>query len=149
MNSSSIEAFAGAASVAAAFGSVGVAVSIGVSLAHNEISGIVEAAIRDVTDHHGVKATDQGEVTLTVNDVSADRAEAGLRANDLIRRVDGTHGFALEDGGDAEHEEGYRFEGLIRTPEAQRLMRAFMERGGQTREAELRLGELCLELEGR
>ena len=43
-------------------------------------------------------------------------------------------------------EEGQRFQGLIRTPEAQTLMRRFMERGGQTREGELRLGELCLEL---
>ncbi|MCP4038802.1 MAG: enoyl-CoA hydratase/isomerase family protein [bacterium] len=43
-------------------------------------------------------------------------------------------------------EEGYRFAGLVRTPEAQRLMRAFMERGGQTREGEMRLADLCTEL---
>jgi hypothetical protein len=32
---------------------------------------------------------------------------------------------------------------LLRTPEAQRRMRRFLERGGQTRDGELRLGELC------
>ena len=30
----------------------------------------------------------------------------------ILRRLDGGHGFALEDGGDAEHEEGYRFSDL-------------------------------------
>ncbi len=45
-------------------------------------------------------------------------------------------------------EEGFRFQGLVRTPEAQRLMRSFMERGGQTREAEMRLAQLCTELAG-
>jgi len=43
-------------------------------------------------------------------------------------------------------EEAHRFQGLIRTPEAQTLMRRFMERGGQTREEELRLGDLCAEV---
>lgn len=44
-------------------------------------------------------------------------------------------------------EEAYRFEGLVRTPEAQARMRAFMQRGGQTREGELRLAEMCVEFE--
>lgn len=44
-------------------------------------------------------------------------------------------------------QEGHRFEQLYRTPEAQQLMRSFLERGGQTSEGELRLGELCLELD--
>ncbi len=30
----------------------------------------------------------------------------------ILRRLDGGHGFALEDGGNAEHEEGYRFASL-------------------------------------
>jgi len=43
-------------------------------------------------------------------------------------------------------EEAYLFQGLVRTPEAQRRMRAFMKHGGQTREGEQRLAELCLEV---
>ena len=43
-------------------------------------------------------------------------------------------------------EEGFRFQQLVRTPEAQRLMRRFLERGGQTRDGERRLGALCSEL---
>ena len=43
-------------------------------------------------------------------------------------------------------EEGQRFQRLLRTDDAQRLMRQFMKRGGQTREGELRLAELCAEL---
>ena len=37
---------------------------------------------------------------------------SGNEGRPLLRRTDGSHGFALEDGGDAEHEEGYRFENL-------------------------------------
>ena len=33
-----------------------------------------------------------------------------------MRRTDGSHGFALEDSGDAEHEEGYRFGYAYRLP---------------------------------
>ncbi|MDP6977985.1 MAG: enoyl-CoA hydratase/isomerase family protein [Myxococcota bacterium] len=43
-------------------------------------------------------------------------------------------------------EEAYLFQGLLRTPEAQQRMRTFMERGGQTREVELRIADLCLEV---
>ncbi len=43
-------------------------------------------------------------------------------------------------------EEDYLFQGLLRTPEAQQRMRAFLKRGGQTREGELRLADLCLEV---
>jgi enoyl-CoA hydratase/carnithine racemase len=43
-------------------------------------------------------------------------------------------------------DESFGFQQLLRTPEAQRAMRRFLERGGQTREAELRLGALCAEL---
>jgi len=37
---------------------------------------------------------------------------SGDEARPLLQRTDGSHGFALEDGGDAEHEEGYLFENL-------------------------------------
>ena len=43
-------------------------------------------------------------------------------------------------------DEGLGFQQLLRTPEAQRAMRRFLERGGQTRAGELRLGALCAEL---
>jgi enoyl-CoA hydratase/carnithine racemase len=43
-------------------------------------------------------------------------------------------------------DESFAFQQLLRTPEAQRLMRRFLERGGQTREGERRLGALCAEL---
>jgi len=37
---------------------------------------------------------------------------SGDEARPILTRTDGAHGFALEDGGDAEHEEGYLFENL-------------------------------------
>jgi enoyl-CoA hydratase/carnithine racemase len=43
-------------------------------------------------------------------------------------------------------DEGLGFQQLLRTPNAQRAMRRFLERGGQTRAGELRLGALCAEL---
>ena len=43
-------------------------------------------------------------------------------------------------------EEGHLFQQLLRTPEAQRRMRRFLARGGQTREVERRLGALRAEL---
>ncbi len=43
-------------------------------------------------------------------------------------------------------EEGFLFQGLLRSEPAPRLMQRFMERGGQTREGELRLGALCTEV---
>lgn len=43
-------------------------------------------------------------------------------------------------------DESFGFQQLLRTPEAQRAMRRFLERGGQTREGERRLGALCAEL---
>lgn len=45
-------------------------------------------------------------------------------------------------------EEAYLFQRLLRTPEAQQNMRRFLEIGGQTREGELRVGELGGELSG-
>jgi enoyl-CoA hydratase/carnithine racemase len=44
-------------------------------------------------------------------------------------------------------EESFGFQQLLRTPEAQRRMRRFLERGGQTRDGERRLGALCTELD--
>ena len=43
-------------------------------------------------------------------------------------------------------EEAYLFERAMRTPEARRNMHRFLESGGQTRDAELRMGELCASL---
>jgi enoyl-CoA hydratase/carnithine racemase len=43
-------------------------------------------------------------------------------------------------------EEAHRFQQLLRTDDAQRLMQQFMKSGGQTREGELRLAELCAEI---
>ena len=43
-------------------------------------------------------------------------------------------------------EEAYLFEGLLRTEAAQRNMQRFLEIGGQTREGESRMGELCAAL---
>lgn len=43
-------------------------------------------------------------------------------------------------------EEAHRFQQTLRTEASQRLMRRFLDAGGQTREAELRLGELCEEI---
>jgi enoyl-CoA hydratase/carnithine racemase len=43
-------------------------------------------------------------------------------------------------------DESFGFQQLLRAPEAERRMRRFLERGGQTREGENRLGALCAEL---
>jgi enoyl-CoA hydratase/carnithine racemase len=43
-------------------------------------------------------------------------------------------------------DESLAFQQLLRTPEAQRALRRFLERGGQTRDGERRLGALCSEL---
>ena len=43
-------------------------------------------------------------------------------------------------------EEAYLFQKLVRTPEARQAMRAFLEGGGQTRDGELRVGDLCGDL---
>lgn len=43
-------------------------------------------------------------------------------------------------------EEAYLFQQLIRTDEAQKAMKTFIEMGGQTREGELRVTELCDEV---
>jgi enoyl-CoA hydratase/carnithine racemase len=43
-------------------------------------------------------------------------------------------------------EEAYLFQTLLRTPSARRNMRRFVDLGGQTREAELAMGELCAKL---
>ncbi len=43
-------------------------------------------------------------------------------------------------------EEAYLFQQTLRTEEAARRMKKFMQLGGQTREAELRVGELCVQV---
>jgi enoyl-CoA hydratase/carnithine racemase len=54
---------------------------------------------------------------------------------------------AEPDGSEGLLDESLAFQQLIRTPGAQRAMRRFLARGGQTREGERRLGALCTELE--
>jgi hypothetical protein len=49
----------------------------------------------------------------------------------------------LEDG---LREEAYLFQDTLRFDSAQRLMKRFLERGGQTRMAELRVAELIREI---
>jgi len=53
---------------------------------------------------------------------------------------------AEPDGSEGLLDESLGFQRLLRTPEAQRAMRRFLERGGQTRDGEKRLGALCSEL---
>ncbi len=43
-------------------------------------------------------------------------------------------------------EEAYLFQRTLRTEAAQERMKRFMENGGQTREVEMRMGEICTEL---
>ncbi len=57
--------------------------------------------------------------------------------------VNGADQASLEDG---LRDESYLFQRLVRTESAQRNMRKFLEIGGQTREGELRVGELGGEL---
>ena len=45
-------------------------------------------------------------------------------------------------------EEAFLFQQTLRTPEAPAAMRRFLELGGQTRDAELRMGDLCAEIAG-
>ena len=51
----------------------------------------------------------------------------------------------LEDG---LREEAYLFQDTLRFESAQRLMKRFLERGGQTRIGELKVGELMAEIAG-
>jgi enoyl-CoA hydratase/carnithine racemase len=64
-------------------------------------------------------------------------AVAAAKQSVLAAEPDGTAGLL---------DESFGFQRLLRTPEAQRAMRRFLERGGQTREGERRLGALCAEL---
>jgi enoyl-CoA hydratase/carnithine racemase len=65
--------------------------------------------------------------------------EAVRLAKQAVNAADGS----LHDG---LVEEAYLFQRLLRTGEAQRNMRRFLEIGGQTRDGELRVGELGGEL---
>ena len=67
-----------------------------------------------------------------------ERAVALAKQSVLAAEPDGSAGLL---------DESFGFQQLLRTPEAQRLMRRFLERGGQTREGERRLGALCTELD--
>ena len=76
-NASAIEAFAGAASIAAAVGSTGVAVSIGLGLAQNKILGTVEARIQNADNdaNDGVRAR-----TGNVEVLASDEADIAVTA---------------------------------------------------------------------
>ena len=80
-DNSSINAAAGAAAVAAAFGKVGVAVSVGVALAHNTIETDVLAAIREVDGTNArLAATDNIDVLADNNAVIESTAAAAALA---------------------------------------------------------------------
>ena len=70
-DASGIRAIVGAASVAGAFGGVGVALSIGVSLAMNEVAGDIAAFVR------------ASDVTATSGDVVVSASQAGLPGGGL------------------------------------------------------------------
>ncbi|MCX7396820.1 MAG: hypothetical protein NT138_03985, partial [Planctomycetales bacterium] len=71
-DTSVIDAKTGAASIAAGFGVVGAAISIGVAIAHNQIENEVRASIRDV----GTKVqTTVGAISLQATDSSTIRSE--------------------------------------------------------------------------
>jgi len=65
-----IDSFAGAAAIAAAFGSNGLGLAIGVSLATNVINNSVDASIRDVTG--GIYTTGYSTVTTVPDDQMID-----------------------------------------------------------------------------
>ena len=80
-DASTVTAFAGAVALAAAFGGVGAALSIGVSLARNDISNDVEASISNT--FHGVVAR-VGAITLDARElatINAVTAAAALAAS--------------------------------------------------------------------
>jgi enoyl-CoA hydratase/carnithine racemase len=66
-------------------------------------------------------------------------AVAAAKAATLAAEADPAPGMA---------EEAYLFQALLRTPEAAPAMRRFLELGGQTREGELRVGELNAQVAG-
>ncbi|MBW2241130.1 MAG: enoyl-CoA hydratase/isomerase family protein [Deltaproteobacteria bacterium] len=68
-------------------------------------------------------------------------AEAIAAAKQSVLQVDGDVAPGLI-------EEGFLFQGLLRTQPAQDRMREFMDRGGQTRKAELRLSRIFTETGG-
>ncbi|MEN9773022.1 MAG: hypothetical protein RL322_92, partial [Pseudomonadota bacterium] len=73
-----INSFAGAATIAAAFGQTGVAISVGVSLARNVIDGVVEASIHgaDIDAKGIVKVLGTSDSTIRVTAAAASIALA-------------------------------------------------------------------------
>jgi hypothetical protein len=80
-DSSTIKAVAGAASLTGGFGGVGVAVSIGVALAKNEISNQVEAYIANADGDSS--ALDYG--VTTTSDFTSSATAASLQPGDRVR----------------------------------------------------------------
>jgi enoyl-CoA hydratase/carnithine racemase len=86
------------------------------------------------------RALPEGELRPFVDRLARRIASFPAQAIALAKRV----ALASEPAWDAGLiEESHLFQTLIRTPEAQALMRRFLEEGGQTRDIELRLGELA------
>ena len=81
-DASTITATAGSASMAAAFGAVGVAVSVGLGLANNEISNVVESYIKNA-DGDSASNSDSG-VRTTVPYASS-VVSAALKQGDRVR----------------------------------------------------------------
>ena len=110
------------------------------------------------------------EIVLAADDLDAETAtqwgylnriyaadEIDMAVGQLARRIAGFPAPAVRlakqavDGAERPIEEGlrdeaYLFQRLLRTAEAQDSMRRFLANGGQTREGELRVGELAAEL---
>jgi hypothetical protein len=89
-----INSFAGAATIAAAFGQTGVAISVGVSLARNVIDGVVQAGIRgaELDARKTVKVIAESDSTIRV---TAAAASVALAAGQLGLGVAGAGASAL------------------------------------------------------
>ncbi|MFB3076391.1 MAG: hypothetical protein ACE1Y4_00135, partial [Lysobacterales bacterium] len=68
MDTSTINAITGAATLAAGFGGTGVAIAIGVSVAHNSISNEVSAFIVNVDDVNDVVKATSGAITIAATE---------------------------------------------------------------------------------
>ncbi|MBT6273670.1 MAG: enoyl-CoA hydratase/isomerase family protein [Chromatiales bacterium] len=81
-------------------------------------------------------------VTALANRIASFPAPAVRRAKESVNAAE-------KPWLDGLFEEAYLFEQVLRTPQARKNMLRFLDIGGQTREGELRMGELCAELGDR